>query len=133
MRKNIFLLLTVMATVFLSGCNGTDGPVVWVKADDFAKLVKKYPGALIIDLRSRDDFDLDHWPGAVPLHYEHEEFEGFLRQLSPRQVYLMYDYDGKQSKQVASIMEGLYFQKVYAVRGGWERIQIWQEKELRPS
>lgn len=86
---------------------------------------------MIIDLRNRDAYDADHWPGAVPLDASQPEFEDFLRQLSPRQVYLMYDDDGKTSKEVAKIMEYLYFQKVYAIRGGWHEIQKWQEKTVQ--
>lgn len=129
MTKKTPLLLLLFFAFF--GCMRHDGPVIWVKADSFADMVKKYPGAMIIDLRDRDAYDIDHWPGAVPLDASQPEFEGFLRQLSPRQVYLMYDYDGKTSKHVARMMEVLYFHKVYAIKGGWQEIQKWQAKTVQ--
>ncbi|MCC5916060.1 MAG: rhodanese-like domain-containing protein [Cryomorphaceae bacterium] len=109
-------ILSVFLLVACQGGRDLDGPVQLVSEERFAELLRAFPGALIIDVRSPEAHGRGSISRSVNFDFADENFQNKLRQLSSQQVYLLYSDDAKTSKSLVSIMEGLYFREVYILK-----------------
>jgi|GEM_PF-4523404 len=95
-----------------------------MNANMFRELVQtgKY---VVIDLRSRTDYELGHIPGAVSLPYGSGEFEAAIPQLDKNAAYLLYDHDGRTAVMAMVKMRDAGIAHVSTLIGGWN---AWKSK-----
>ena len=114
--KNISILLA--ATVLAIGCsNGYDS----VDAQDFAETLKK-PDVQIIDIRTPQEFNEGHIPGAVNIDLYSEDFFEQMECLDKEKPIAIYCRSGRRSKIAADRFVGKGFE-VTELDGGiiaWE-------------
>lgn len=80
-------------------------------------------GVTIGDIRDSDAYRAGCIEGAV--HVQHETIDEFL-QVAPRdKPLILYCYHGNSSQGAANYFDGLGFQEVYSVDGGFE---AWRSK-----
>ena len=115
--RNFLSLLVILG---LTSCNFNkeEGPIIIVDAERFIEIQREYKGALLLDVRTPEEYSAGRLPGAVNLNFQEDEFLHKLHQLSTRQVYIIYCDDGKRSREVSEIMEQLYFKQVYVLKSG---------------
>lgn len=76
--------------------------------------------ALVIDIRDRDAYEREHWPGAVNYPYEMIE-EGRVRLPKNRKLILYCDHGGGSMQMARMLGEQGY--QVASVVGGYESIK----------
>ena len=132
----IFLLM-ISSMFMLSGCIKTEvksqkpnddkeNRYITVNADDFKELLIKYknnPDAVVIDVRTPDEFSGGHIDGAVNIDYYAADFKASLDALDKSKIYLIYCRSGNRSGRTLSIMQDMNFSKVYNLNGGYNDIK----------
>jgi rhodanese-related sulfurtransferase len=115
--RNFFVLFVI---AILSSCvsDKEEGPIVMVDAVRFQEIRREYKGAMLVDLRTPEEYSAGRLSGAVNIDFREDEFLHKLHQLSTRQVYIIYCDDGKRSREAAGLMEQLYFKQVYVLKNG---------------
>ncbi|TAH43892.1 MAG: rhodanese-like domain-containing protein [Bacteroidetes bacterium] len=129
--KKLNFLLPALALSLLFGsasCQQTtqnkDAAVISVESQEFKKLVDAKEGVLL-DVRTPEEFNEGHIPGAINIDFRSENFKAELEKLDKTKTYEVYCRSGKRSSSSAEIMEGMGFKKVINLSGG---ILGWQEK-----
>ena len=114
MKKLMFLLLTVM---LLTACGQTTENVqeavfVSITAEEAKKIMDTEDGYLILDVRTREEYDEGHIPGAVLI--PNTEIENRAEEALPdkEQLILVYCRSGRRSKLAAQILADLGYTNV---------------------
>ena len=84
--------------------------------------------ALVIDIRSREEYYKGHWTGAIV--YPYEETDSWGRNLPYRRTLILYCDHGGTSMQAARKL-GRKGYRVYTVIGGYEAIKKIQENYFK--
>lgn len=84
--------------------------------------------AVILDVRSREEYWEEHWPGAVSYPYNGEDDWG--SRLPMNRTFILYCGHGGSSMQAARKL-GLKGFRVYTVIGGYEIMKKIQENYFK--
>ncbi len=138
------LLFLTLSILQVSCKDATDKPkeetpktqVVAVKTDVFAKdvdannfknLVDSKAG-LIIDVRTPEEFEGGHIPGAINIDWRNqEEFATKIAEISKDKTVLIYCHSGHRSGNAKKYLQEHGYQKIYNLETG---IMGWKKAEL---
>lgn len=81
---------------------------------------KDNPKFVIIDLRSKNEFDDGHIEGARLIHYYATNFKRIISQLDRESKILLYCQKGRQSPLALRALEKLRFTDMYILDGGFD-------------
>ncbi len=87
--------------------------------------------AILLDVRTQNEFREGHAPGALQIDYYRKNFQQRLDKLNKNKTYFIYCKSGRRSGHTLRIMESLGFREVYNLAGGWSRHHAVL-KTLRP-
>ncbi|MCX7747912.1 MAG: rhodanese-like domain-containing protein [Clostridia bacterium] len=82
-------------------------------------------GFIIIDVRTADEFNAGHIPGAINMDYYSDALQERIGKLDRTKKYLVYCGSGKRSSVVSAIMNSMGFKELYNLLGG---ISAWKDK-----
>lgn len=99
-----FAVFGLLAALSLASCQGGPPP------EDAHALVQK--GALLLDVRSPDEFAAGHLPGAVNVPVD--RLEASLKEVgAPERPVVVYCHSGRRSRWAAEILQKNGFKKVH--------------------
>ncbi|MDY0204962.1 MAG: rhodanese-like domain-containing protein [Desulfovibrio desulfuricans] len=75
---------------------------------------------VIIDLRSKSEFDESHIEGAILVHYYATNFKRIISRLDTDSKILLYCQKGRQSPLALRALEKMRFSDVYILDGGFD-------------
>ncbi len=81
--------------------------------------------AVFIDVRTAQEYDAGHIPGALLIDINSDSFDEMAQKLDKNAVYVVYCRSGVRSARASERMNSFGFKKVYNVSGGFS---AWQEK-----
>lgn len=103
----IGVLLALVTTALLAGGCSTgssaSGPVTEVDAAGFLEASAR-SGAVVVDVRSPEEYAQGHLPGAVNISVEAADFAERIAQLDPTATTLVYCRSGRRSTIAADLM-----------------------------
>jgi phage shock protein E len=85
------------------------------------KKISNKKNVVIIDVRSSDEFNSGHIPGALNIDYEKPGFKDSIARLDPGKTYLLYCRTGRRSGMAGKQMRELEFKNVFHLEGGIEK------------
>lgn len=91
---------------------------------DFARALEQKNGAVLIDVRTPEEFRQAHLPGAVNISYLIPDLWDRLEQLDPNGAYFVYCRTERRSMRVCMLMQNGGFSKVFNMEGG---LRAWEE------
>ena len=83
------------------------------------------PGFVLLDIRTEEEIEAEHIPGARSLDFYSSTFEDDIEQLDRERTYLIYCRTGNRTGQAYRMMRNMGFEKVYDLDGGiteWTRL-----------
>ena len=86
---------------------------------------------VVLDVRTKQEFDTGHIPGSILLDWNSGEFEAKISKLDTNKTYLVHCAAGRRSAKACDKMSQLKFGKVYNLEGGftaWEKAGNKAEK-----
>ena len=114
MKKLVFLLLAVM---FLTACgqdkeNDQGAVYVNITAEEAKQIMDKEEGFIILDVRTQEEYDQGHIPGAIVISHEEiaEKAEKVLT--DKNQMILVYCRSGRRSKIAAEALVELGYTNI---------------------
>ena len=123
MNRAIRPLLLVPAGLLLAACSGggaaTGTTVVEVvSADDAAGVLASDPQAIVLDIRTPEEFATGWIEGAINIDFYAADFATQLDALDKNATYVVYCRSGNRTGQALQTFSGLGFSSVHAVDGG---------------
>ena len=88
---------------------------------------KENPDFVIIDVRTPEEFEIEHIKGAVNINIRNESFKDDVKTLQRDKIYLVYCRTASRSARAFRIFQELNFQEVYHMLQG---IVGWKEDGL---
>jgi rhodanese-related sulfurtransferase len=84
------------------------------------KLIEE-PGSdiIILDIRPKEEFKVEHIPGAINLDYDGHKFQEKVEKLDKRKEYLIYCKSGVRGGYFLDKMRDSGFNKAYNILGGF--------------
>lgn len=117
MKKLILSLLAVFG-VAATSCSAEDGIVV-LSPQDFIKQAKADSTAIVLDVRTQEEFAEGHLKGARQIDYLNTEaFDNGMEQLGKDNTYYIYCRSGRRSHGACMKMKARGF-KVLDMEGGF--------------
>lgn len=89
------------------------------------------PGTVVLDVRSPDEYNAGHLPGALNIDYNDKDFAGEVGKLDTSKTYLMYCTVGGRAHAAAEHMKKSGFKSIIEMKGGypdWEKAGLPVEK-----
>lgn len=123
--KPRFILLTFALTTFLFQCNRAQNSFT-LSADDFAAKLTQTNDAIVLDVRTPQEFAggfLDH---ATNLDYNAPGFQLKIDSMDKSKAYFVYCLSGGRSRSAANYMRSQGFKQVYDMKGG---LLAWQKNK----
>jgi rhodanese-related sulfurtransferase len=116
--KNVFLLIILAASI--DSCTHGNQGLSYINADnqDFAQDMRD-TNAIIIDVRTPEEFQAGHIPHAVLINFYESNFSQRLDSFNKSKIYLVYCAKGGRSAEAASIMVKKGFKNVVNLQDGF--------------
>ena len=84
----------------------------------FLEAIRNTPGAIVVDVRTAEEYAAEHLPGAINLDYLAPGFWDEVEQLDPHRPYFVYCRSCRRSIRACTLMRNGGFAQVYNLDGG---------------
>lgn len=121
-----YALFFIWAVTMTAACKQS-GKVRDMDANSFSEQLKKDSNALVIDVRTAEEFEQGHLKGAINYNVEAGDFEQKISSLDTSKALYVYCLAGKRSAKAASILDEKGYRRIYNLSGG---IKQWEEQGL---
>lgn len=119
MRK-IFPTAVVLIAFIFGSCSDLQSQEssTVLPATEFAAKIKEVPDAVIVDVRTSEEYFTGHLPNAKNFDWQGAQFDKQINSLDKSKPVFVYCHSGKRSKAAASSMRKQGFKRVYELDGG---------------
>lgn len=125
--KKIYLILTYLG-IFLYACQSQQSGGYNLAPTAFnTKLAEKKENAIVLDVRTPQEFETGYIPKAQNINYHDPDFAQKINALDKNKSYFVYCLAGGRSSAAANYMRENGFKEVYNLSGG---ISAWQNEGL---
>ena len=114
MKKLIFLLLAVMVLTACGQDKENDQGAVYVNitAEEAKQIMDNEEGYIILDVRTQEEYDEGHIPGAIVISHEEIEEKAEDVLTDKNQLILVYCRSGRRSKIAAEALAELGYTNI---------------------
>jgi thioredoxin len=125
-------LLTLFAITFLMiSCQSQSSKgVQTIDAKSYAEKLKTIQNPQLIDVRTLEEYDVEHISGAVNINWNGNDFESKVATYHKSEPIFVYCKVGGRSAQAANKLSTLGFQEIYNLDGG---IMKWSGNKTTES
>ena len=100
-----------------------------IPPSDFLRIYKESPGALMFDVRTRKEYHAGKVvPEAINVDYHGENFITDILEYDRSDPVFVYCFSGGRSSKAAFRMRQLGFDRIYEMKGGYQR---WQKENKK--
>lgn len=95
-----------------------------IDAATFDKMRRADTNTVVLDVRTKEEYDAGHIAGAVLIDFNSPDFEREAAKLDKSKTYLVHCAAGGRSARACRKMEGLKFPRLFNLEGGmgaWEK------------
>lgn len=102
-----------------------------LNAVEFDRTIQNTPNAIVLDVRTAEEYKQGHYPGARNIDYLADGFLDLLDQMDLHSKYFVYCRSGRRSVRVCTLMVNGGFTKVYNLDGGLNEAEGLLVKEAQ--
>lgn len=125
MKPRIIIVASIfLAAVVLSSCSSSSATLETVAPDAAAQVIADNPDAVVLDIRTPEEFAAGFIEGAVNIDFYAADFTAQLDQLDKGTEYVVYCRSGNRSGEAMGMFADLGFETVTEIDGG---IVNWYE------
>ena len=107
----------MLAAFVLAACGSATSAVQTVDPQNFLASASQ-TGAVVVDVRTPEEFAAGHLPNAVNVNVEDPTFESQIASLDKGATYVVYCRSGRRSAIATDAMAAAGFTSVYNLNGG---------------
>lgn len=114
------LVLIFLFNVFIYSCTNGQGVTQTqvLNSIEFQKKIQDTPNAIVVDVRTPDEFNRGHLQNAINIDVNNENFGNQIGRLDKTKPVLIYCLSGSRSAYAAKVMRTNGFKEVYDLSGG---------------
>ncbi len=120
-----FSLIALSATLLFGSCS--NGQSQNLSATEFAEKIKRTSSALVVDVRTQEEFEKGHLQNAENIDWNSRDFDNEISKLDKTKPVFVYCLSGGRSASAANKMRREGFSEVYELQGG---IISWRAEGL---
>lgn len=94
-----------------------------LSSSEFEEKIKSDKSAIIIDVRTPQEYNIRHIPNSILIDFYHHTFQSRIMELDKKKTYYLYCRSGNRSFHAGNFMLKIGFEKVYHLENG---IITWQ-------
>ena len=130
--KNILVITTSFILIFSSGCSNGQNQTqkTNLSPKEFSEKINQTPDALIIDVRTPDEYSAGHLVNARNIDWNGNSFDAQIKTIDKSTPVFVYCQAGGRSASASKKMRSSGFTKVYELDGGFSD---WKEAKLPVS
>ncbi len=119
----IFLLLLILGMCGMAcfSCQ-QEGQPINIDPEEFASLIPISSSDVILDVRTKDEYNQGHLENAVLLDMYERGFKENIKNLDPNKTYYVYCYSGSRSKSAVKMMRREGINNSFNIKGGTIRL-----------
>jgi thioredoxin 1 len=125
--KILVSITLVLSTVLLNSCTTEHKYKTNLSVSDFAERIEEDSSAILLDVRTPDEFSKGHLHNARNIDWNDTDFEQQIKTLDKSQPVFVYCLSGGRSSAAADNMRSNGFKHVYELEGG---IMKWRAANL---
>jgi rhodanese-related sulfurtransferase len=130
--KNSLGAVIILLSINLSSCDYFFPPLSGDKIDteDAYNFLKKHRGdidVVLLDVRTKDEYDSGHINNAVMVDFKRTDFPDEIAKLDRNKRYIIYSNSAVRSSMAFELMKEMRFEKVHVIKGG---LVEWKAKNL---
>jgi len=104
----------------ISSCNGQQSKNIKnIPAEDFANQINKTPKAQILDVRTPEEFDVEHIDNSININWLGDSFLEGTKNLDKSKPVFVYCKSGARSAKASEKLQELGFTTIYQLEGGF--------------
>lgn len=126
-RFTLIALIAGLVAVVLAGCSSDGAILETVAPESAATIIEETPEAIVLDIRTPEEFGDGIIEGAVNIDFYEADFATNLDALDKDATYVVYCRSDNRSGQAMDTFADLGFQQVSEIDGG---IVNWYEQGL---
>jgi rhodanese-related sulfurtransferase len=117
MMKKRVAVVGILAAFVLAACGSATSAVQTVDPQNFLASASQ-TGAVVVDVRTPEEFAAGHLPDAVNVNVEDPTFESQIASLDKGATYVVYCRSGRRSAVATDAMAAAGFTSVFNLNGG---------------
>ena len=98
----------------------SENKIVSLSPDDFKSTLASTPDAVLVDVRTPDEFSEGIIEGAINIDFKDPSFGEKINALDKGKPYFVYCLSGKRSGDAAKQMDSVGFKSIYLLKGGYK-------------
>ena len=98
----------------------SENKIVDLAPDDFKSALASTPDAVLVDVRTPDEFSEGIIEGAINIDFKDPSFGEKINALDRSKPYFVYCLSGKRSGDAAKQMDSVGFKSIYLLKGGYK-------------
>ena len=114
LRKSFAAVFLLSLTIFLTSCGKVDPHI---SQDDAARIMQANPDAIVLDVRTKDEFDKRHLPNALLVPIDNLRAGDFSKLPDKDATILIYCWTGRRAEDSAEILLEHGYKRVYEFGG----------------
>lgn len=115
--KNYYLILVILIST-ISSCSNGQSNKNKLSAEDFNSKINTTTNAIILDVRTPEEFAKGHLLNAININWNDANSEAELKKLDVSKTYFVYCLSGGRSSDAAEFLRVNGFKDVYELNGG---------------
>ncbi len=116
----LFGLLLVIPSCTSTEKKASENKIVTLAPDEFKSMLASTPDAVLVDVRTPDEFSEGIIEGAINVDFKDPSFGEKINALDKSKPYFVYCLSGKRSGDAAKQMVSLGFKNIYLLEGGYK-------------
>ena len=113
--KKIFALLMICVLFLMTGCGGNE--YKHLTQDEAQKMISSNPSAIILDVRTQDEYEKKHIPNALLVPIDDLKNGDFSKLPDKNATILTYCWTGRRAQDSAAILADHGYKNVYELGG----------------
>lgn len=127
LMKALFYSFVVTSLFFISCTSQTSKNIQTIAPSVYAEKIKETENAQLIDVRTPEEYAVEHLKNATNINWNGADFEAKVKQLDPSKPVFVYCKVGGRSSQAAAKLADLGFKEIYNLEGG---IMKWSGEKI---
>ena len=114
----VIVSIGIIAAAVLAGSFAQSRTVTLLSTSAFIAKSQEAPDSIILDVRSKAEFESGHFPNAMNIDADDPQFDHKVKSLDPSKTYLVYCRSGRRSAIATQRMSSYGFKHLYELQGG---------------